>query len=244
MSKKLIMACLGVFAFAAFVLPTVASAAPELTHPTGTRLATGTKITATNVGNALFKEDGGFGLTLAECTNVKITGELTKNNGTEVEGTVSTATFQGAGSAHDGMNECSGLGSLTPTTNGGGVDENTVAEGTPWCVRATSAMAADEFQVSGGACGGAARKITFILETTSFGACKYERTAATGPIKGTFTTDTGTSPTDAIMHLAAGANTTFTGEAGNPGGCPTNGVLQMSFTLETDTSTAEPLYFS
>jgi hypothetical protein len=241
MSKKLIMACLGVFAFAAFVLPAVASAAPEITRPTGTRLATGTKITATNVGNAKFKEDGGFGLVYSECNNVKITGELTKNNGTEIEATVTTATFQGSGAAHDGMTECIGFDSLTPTTNGGGVDENTVAAGTPWCVHTSSHESADEFRVRGGACSGAVRKITFILETTSFGACKYERETATEPIRGTFTTDT---TGDAILSLAAGANTTFRGEAGNPGGCPATGTLEMSFTLETDSATAEPLFIS
>ena len=54
MSKKLTTACLALSALAAFALPAVASASPEITHPTGTRLATGTKITGTNVGNAKF----------------------------------------------------------------------------------------------------------------------------------------------------------------------------------------------
>jgi hypothetical protein len=248
MSKKLITACMALVAFAALaVMPAVASATndPELTHPTGTLLAEGTKITATNVGETLLKSGDGSSI-LARCTHATMTGTLTKNKENTVEGTIDTATFEGTGGFLNGMNECTGsFGNLTVTTNGGGVDGETVENGTPWCVRSTPTMATDEFQVRGGACGTATRKITFVFDTTIFGGttqCKYER-ASTEPIKGTYTTD---SPsTDALMHLAAGANTKFVGESGNSFVCPTSGTLEMTFTLKTDTTpTAEPLYFS
>src|SRR4051794_24044133 len=106
MSKKLITACLGLFAFAAFVLPAVASASPQITHPTGTRLDPTGKtctttsnaicIVGTNVGNTVLKTDP-TGETkpsvLSECSTAKMTGWLTKNTGTEIEGTIHTATF-------------------------------------------------------------------------------------------------------------------------------------------------------
>src|SRR4051794_23437699 len=106
MSKKLIIACFAVVAVAA-CLPTTASASPELTFPTGTRLATGTKIKATNVGNNLFKTDDGTS-TLSECSSTILTGELLKNNGTGIEGNITTATASGTGSTFNGMNECTG----------------------------------------------------------------------------------------------------------------------------------------
>jgi hypothetical protein len=246
MSKKLILACMAIAAFAAFVLPATASASPRLCETAVggepcANVEVGHKLTGTNVGVTKFKEDGGFNLTLAECTTVVLTGELTQNTGTSIEGTVSTATFAGTGSELNGMKECSGLGNLTPTTNGGGVDGENVTNGTPWCVRANNTMNADEFQVRGGACGGGARAITFILHSTTSGECKYERTTTTGPVKGTFQTDTETGK-DAVLSVAPGANTTFKGETGNPASCPANGTLEMSFTLETDSANVEPLY--
>src|SRR3954451_21380377 len=149
MSKKLIASCLALFALAAFVLPAVASATPVLTHPTGTKLAAGTKITGTNIGETLLKD--GSGNILARYTNVKMTGELTKNTGTEIEGTITTATFQGTGGAGTGgMNECTGsLGRMTVTTNGNNVDGENLANGTPWCLKSG---ANDTFQVRGNAC--------------------------------------------------------------------------------------------
>jgi hypothetical protein len=50
MSKKLITSCTALLALAVFILPAAASASPEITHPTGTRLGTGANITGTNVG--------------------------------------------------------------------------------------------------------------------------------------------------------------------------------------------------
>lgn len=236
MGKKLITGCLALFALAAFILPATASASPVLTHPTGTTLGTGKLLTGTNIGNTLLKS----GTTvLSECTKAVITGELTKNNGEEIEGTITTATFTGTGASQfANMPECTGaiLGNTTVTTNGGGVDENTVASGTPWCMKST---ALSKFTVRGGKCSEAAREITFTMDSTAItgGPCHYKRAAA---IEGTYTTD---STGDAIFTLTT-AGTEFTKETGDPVLCPANGSLEMKFTMETDSSATEPVYIS
>jgi len=272
MSKKLITACLGLFALAAFVLPAMASASPVLTHPTGTALQPvfegakskncaegGTCITATNVGETFFMSDlsQATQTVIAQCSKAVITGSLTKNNGTEIEGDITTATFSGSGAESiNSMTECTGIANLGVTANGkhavktGGALEKTdneeVSSATPWCLAASGAT--DTFTVRGGTCSEASRKITFILDSTfSKGVsteCKYERTAA---IQGTYTTDTSG---DAVLTVVPGETaasrekTTFKGETGNNILCPSLGTLQMSLTLETDKATAEPLYIS
>jgi hypothetical protein len=260
MSKKLVTACMALSALAAFVLPTVASASPVATQPTGTAMATGTKILATNIGVTYLKTDPSGTTapsTLTECSTAKLTGELTKNNGSTIEGNITTATFSGTGSVLNGRNECTGasgiLGNFTPTTNSTastGTEGETVTNGTPWCLKATGST--DTFTLSGGACGSAATQIRFILDTTKLFEptksieCKYTRPAST-PVEGTFTTDT---TGDAILSVTPGssegekAKTTFKGETGNSIECPSTGTLQMSFTLEKDSEATEPIYIS
>jgi len=247
MSKKLITACLGVLALAAFALPAVASASPVITHPTGTVLGTGKTITGTNIGNAILTTDptSGSPSPLSECTTVKVTGTLVKNSGTAIEGNITTATFSGSGSAYTGMNECLGffgLGNLTPTTNGTdpvntkmepGSNED-VAGGTPWCLRSA---ANDKVELTGGTCGTEPVPVTFILHSTGAGECKFSKSSA---VEGTFTTD---STGDAIVNFVGGAGTTFVKEAGGVL-CPSAGTLDMSFTMETDTAATEPIYIS
>ena len=55
MSKKLIAACMAITAFAALAMASTASAAPVVTHPTGTVLATGANIVGTNIGETVMK---------------------------------------------------------------------------------------------------------------------------------------------------------------------------------------------
>ena len=99
-------------------------------------------------------------------------------------------------------------------------------------------MEPDEFQVRGGLCSEAAREIRFILDSTTAGECTYGRTAA---IVGKYKTDTLVDEnSDAIMTITTQE---FTKKAGGIL-CPSIGRLDMSFTLETDKSPAEPLYFS
>ncbi len=228
MSKKLITACVAVVALAAFALPAVASASPQLTHPTGTRLATGVTIKGTNVGALLLTSTAGAVLT--ECSSATMTGTLTKNNGTEVEGTISSAVFTGT----EASGACTKLGGAQVTTN--------VGNGTPWCLSALSSYATDEFQVRGGGCGEASRSITFVLDSGTAGVCKYSRST---PVKGTFTTDT---TGDAILTTTGAGetgvtDTLFTKEEGGVL-CPSDGTLDLSFTLETDVATATPLFVS
>lgn len=232
MGKKLITACLGLVALAAFALPASASAVQigETSAGTFTALANGSAITGTNVGNAKFVNPS-LGV-ISECSKVVITGDLHSNGPEVIEATVTTATFSGAGAVFDGMNECVGesaLGSLTPTTNGT-TDEKSVPSGTPWCVKTVKGT--DEFEVTGGACTTEPRAITFILSTTLAGECKYTRTE---PVKGTFTTDKVSE--DAVLTVKSGATSTFTKHGGGFF-CPGTGSLEMSFTLETENGTA------
>jgi len=237
MSKKLITAALALVALAAFALPASASAVSlgETSGGTFTALAKGSKITGTNVGNAKFVNSA-LGV-ISECSKVVVTGEVTSNGPEVIEGNVETATFSGEGAEYKGMKECLGesaLGSLTPTTNGT-TDEKTVASGTPWCIK--TVKGADKFTVRGGKCTEETRAITFILDTTLAGECKYSRSAA---IEGTFTTDV--TNEDAVLTVNSGATSEFTREAGSGFFCPSTGSLQMSFTMETDSATVTPLY--
>ena len=234
MSKKHVVVCMAFVALAAFALPAVASATtnPEITHPTGTRLATGTKIKATNIGLLKFLTPGG--VTLFECSTATMTGTLTRNNGTETEAVIESTSFSGTAA---GGACTSSSGNLTFETN--------IGNGTPWCLRATSTMAADEFQIRGNSCGNEARPLTIVTTSSTAGTCKYNRGAAS-PLKGKYKTDTaGDGNSDAVLSLspAVASDTEFTKEEGGFL-CPSAYVLEMSFTFETDTATSEPLYIS
>jgi hypothetical protein len=240
MRSKLIMACLALTAFAAFALPMAASASPELTHPTGTTMPANkgcpeSCILATQVGVGKLKDT--HGNTLIECSVGTMTGELTKNTGTEIEGKITSASFTGTGGVHDGRNECTGGGGATVTP--------VVSALAPWCLKTINAPN-DEWTL--GKCGG--EKIKFILEGTIPGTCEYESTAH---IVGTYTTDTGVGE-DAVLtaspivhpNTQPGEATTngFSKIAGG-GLCPPSGTLETKFTLETDTTaSADPLYIS
>jgi hypothetical protein len=226
MSKKLIAACMAIAAFAAFGMASTASAA-TITHPTGTILATGTKIEATNIGVTKFIA----GSVEVECSTATLTGTLTKNTSTAgafTEGTIETASF--TGTAAESKCTSGFLGAVKVTT--------AVTNGTPYCIK--SPTGSDEFQLRGNGCASAARNLTFTLDSAFFGECKYERTTATGPVKGTITTD---ATGDAQVIVGTGVNSEFKGESTNNFSCPATGSLQMTLTLETD-GVASPLYFS
>jgi hypothetical protein len=220
MSKKFTTACVTLAALATLALPAAASASPKLTHPTGTSLATSTLFKGTNVG--VIKMTSAGGAALWQCEVASMTGQITKNTGTEIEADISSVSITGTASE----SRCtSTFGSLKFTT--------AVENGVPWCLRASNRMEPDEFQISGGDCA-TNRKIRFILDSSTAGECKYSRTAA---IPGTFLTH----PNDAQATIT---KVSFAGEAGNSFLCPSEGLLDMSFTLETDTATSEPLYVS
>ena len=229
MRRKLHTPLLVLVALAAFALPAVASAAtnPEITHPTGTRLATGTKIKMTSVGVEKWTAPGGA--TLVECSSSTMTGTLVRNNGTETEITIESTSFSGTAAG----------GACTSTFGNITVDTN-IGNGTPWCVRSTSTMNADEFQIRGNACNLASRSITYVLTSTTAGTCKYNRAT---PDVGTYKTDTSPDNSDAILSIGSSVGSESTKSEGGFL-CPSAMVRDWSYTLETDTATPEPLYFS
>jgi hypothetical protein len=217
-------------ALAAFALPLAASAAtnPEFTQPTGTRIGFGTSILGTSLGAIKFETN--VGTILVECNTASFTGTVMQNNGTETAVTVETTTFKGTAT---GGACTSSFGNITVDTN--------LGNGTPWCLRSTSTMNADEFQIRGSSCLAEQRSITFVLTSTTAGTCKYSRSSA---IAGTYRTDTSAESSDAILSLARGANTEFVKEEGGIL-CPSSFELEGSFTLERDESLAKnPLYIS
>jgi len=245
MSKKLMTGLLALVAFAALALPAIASASPEIGETTAggvwDKLAvhnpakTCTEepsgcIKATNVGETLMTNSSGSVLT--RCTTAVLTGELTKNSGTEIEGNVNSATFTGSGSE----SRCTatfGNSIVTPNVE---VEEEgkKVKHGLPWCIKAGGSLEKDEMTVRGGSCSETARDIRFILDVLGGVECEYQRTTA---IPGTFTTDT--SGQDAETTIT---KQKFTRIRGSSLVCPSEGFLDMTFTLETDTGTASPLY--
>ena len=142
MTKKLILACMAIAAFAAFVLPATASATndPQLTDSFGT-VAVGSLIAGTNVGNTIFWNTS-TNIELAVCDKATMTGKVLKNSGGTVEGEITSAKFSGTGGVHadNGLQECTGdIGSSYVTV-----------KNLPLCVRSTP------LSVTGGSSSGTA----------------------------------------------------------------------------------------
>jgi hypothetical protein len=224
MSKKIIMACMAVFALAAFALPATASATNDPTLTEGaTHVAVNSKIVGTSFGETLFVETTpNQGNVLVRCTTAHLTGEVKANSGGTVEGTISSAKFSGTGSVHadNGLNECTGAfgNAYITVTN------------LPLCIRSTPTMATDEFQVVSSDCGGAEPKnVKFLIGSTTIGECEYESTSS---LKGDYTTSS-TESTLSIRNTQAGS-----GSKKIRGGflCPGSGQLNMTFHIETDVS--------
>lgn len=178
MLKKLPIACAALIAYAIFVvLPAPASATndPELTHPTGTLLSTGSVLKGTNLGETAVT--GPQKEVFYRCPKLVMTTTLTKNNGSEVEGDIETLTFEGTGT---------GMACTSVTINA-----NPATNGLPWCIRSTPAMTTDEFQIRGDSCANKPRAIRVEIN-----GCAYER-AATKPITGTYSTH----PEAALLSL-------------------------------------------
>jgi hypothetical protein len=204
MHKKIIMACMAIAAFAAFVVAPAASAV-TLTE-NGSAVAVGKKIEATNVGDVVLDIESGGTVT---CSTGDFTGELTEN-GTNVTGDITNATFSGTGASGDCTS--SSLGDFK-------VDIPSL----PWCIKAPKGT--DTWELKGGNCPGGTGPITFILTSTGLGiTCRYERTSVTGTFN--------TGGTDVV--LTVGANQTFTKELNDSFFCPASGILTGAFTLETD----------
>lgn len=220
MHKKLITAFLALAVLAALTVPIVASAAPELTQPTGTTLGEGAKIEATNVGLVTFTSSS-FNV---QCSVGRLAGTLKGNTGTEIGWEISVVELKGTGANSDCT---SGIGAANFIPNTG-------TNGTPWCMRATAAMAQDEFTIAGGVCGNQ-KPIRFGLAMTTQGTtCVYEKETS---MTGTYTTH----PNDAVISISEAK---FTKVAGDHIVCPGEMKLDMSFTLEKEAAGPEPAYIS
>jgi hypothetical protein len=231
MSKKLMLSCMALVAFAAFVLPATALGAndPQLTDKTKVggavdTVAVGSTVVGT-AANTLFTTTEGA--TLVTCSTAKMTGTVKKNSASTVEGEIplKSAIFQGTGAvnAHNGLPECTGsFGSAYITVT------------TALCVISNPAMVNDEFQVTGGACG-TGGKAKFIIGSTTAGACEYE---TTGAVKGTFNTG------EPEAKLTTTDTSAGSGSKLLSGGflCPPSGALAMTFTLET--TDGSPMFIS
>jgi hypothetical protein len=223
MSKKIILSCMALVAFAALALPAVAAAknTPHLTDAEGA-VKVGSKIWGTNIGETTLTNT--TGTALIHCTTADFTGEVTSNTTGNIAGTITLATFGGTGSVyHNGHKECTGsFGNAAVTVS------------TPLCIRSTEAMATDEFVVSGGACSGAAGNDKFTILSTTAGSCVYETTST---VKGDFTTG-GAQAVLTVRNTQAGSGSKLTS-----GGflCPSSGMLKMAFGLETDVVGTPPI---
>ena len=233
---KLVKACIALAAFAAiFVVPSVASASPELTHPTGSTVPVGTKIIATNVEHSGTSKITKMTTSIGniECSTATMTGEVTSNTGTHIAGDITTVEFKGTPGEPNSAHCFGGFGgntTVTPshTTN----PEHNGVQSLPWCITANELN--DKFTVRGGKCSEKERALTFQLHTVTAGTCSYEKASVTG----TYTTH----PADAILTITGQEFTKVTGGAF----CAASGKLDMAFTMTTDNNgvSGEPLYIS
>lgn len=217
---------------ALFLVPSVASASPELTHPTGTTAPVGTLIEMKNVAHS--SSPKGFATTGAtgtfECATTTLTGELTKNSGTQIQANITTAEFRGTpgepNSAHCATPGGYGVITMTPnhTTN---PTHNGIGS-LPWCF---TVEAEDKFSLRGGKCSEAARPLNFLYHSTVAGACTFQKSV----LSGTYTTH----PSDAIFTVQGEVFTKVTGNAF----CPGAWGMDWSFTMTTDGNNT-PLYIS
>jgi hypothetical protein len=229
MAKKAIPACMAVAAFAAFAtLTTPASAAPVVTHPTGTVLAAGTLLRGTNIRETRFTSS-----TLSvDCTTAVLTGSLKSNStagGFSAEFT--SATFTGTGfEGADKKKDCTATGSFF---TGSARPTPQIINGLPWCLKSSSLN--DNFEIRGGACSEVPRSITFNLDLTGLVTCSYLK----NNLLGTFETDISTQ--DATGKILEGQKWSLISGFG----CPSEPTLDMEFTVETDLEvSAFPVYIS
>ena len=218
--KRIFVALVAVAAFGATAA--IASAAINITHPTGTVLAVGSELTMTNVGEAKFTSTGGN----VSCYLATPTGTVVSNTtagGFKVE--VTSAPFSGTNTTAD----CTAFGSFIDGAVK--VTTNPTPNGLPWCIKSA---ANDNFEITGGSCAGAARAIRIVLDVTFKATCVYEKS---GPITGTATTDTAGADgmltiTPAEFKLVSGA------------GCPAAVTMDLATTVEKDGGLSEPVWFS
>lgn len=232
--KNVIRASIATMAFAAvFVVPSVASASPELTHPTGTTAPVGTLIEMKNVAHsstpkAFTTVSGAMGT--FECATTTLTGELTKNSGTQIQANITTAEFRGT-PAEPNSAHCWQFGgyAVTLTPNHTQNPTHNGIGSLPWCFTVEGAQ--DEFSIRGGKCSEAARPLVFVYHSAVAGACTFQKSV----LSGTYTTH----PSDAIFTVQKENFTKVTGNVF----CPGAWEMVWAFTMTTDGNNT-PLYIS
>jgi hypothetical protein len=161
MHKKLIMVCMAIAAFAAFVVAPAASASPVLTD-VGKAFATGASIEGKNTG--IIKFTGGFDV---ECATGILRGTVTSNTGTKIKGTIPVGGVDLTGTA-SGF-DCTSFFGATK-----------VSVTSEICFETVTGNDTIVFT-------GCASNVVFDLEVTGLGNCKYETTSITG----TYVTNSG-----------------------------------------------------
>jgi hypothetical protein len=226
MYKKLIMACMAVAAFAAFVLPASALA---VNHPilkdAGGTVAVNSLVKATNFGETVFWNTGAT-TKMFTCTKAVLTGKVLKNATGTVEGEITKADFSGTGAVHadNSLAECTGSFGNSYFT----------IKNLPLTVRSNESMAEDELQITGPA----AANVKFVFGSTTAGECEWESTSS---LKGDFTTGTSAEKDSlfTVRNTQAGSGLKLI-----RGGflCPTSVQLGMTFTMETDSEAVAPIW--
>jgi hypothetical protein len=228
MRKKLISAFVAMFAFAAFAaLPSGASAAPCVTDPAGTCLATGNLLRITNEENITLTTSLGN----VVCSKANITGKLTTNDHTNgIVGDISTADFTGTATS----SRCT---TTIPDLLHGGTLTMQVTQVGEYCLRSTGN---DTASIGRGLCTApdvaGPRFIFDVFGSTgvSEGSCEFERSTknASGVEEAqrlTATYNTNVAPAtgtfEASQRFRRIAGTTI---------CPSEGTLDGKFLVYTD----------
>jgi hypothetical protein len=219
MYRRILISCFALTAATGFLVqPASASASPELTFPTGTRLATGSLLQVTNFGVARFSDGINFPL---ECPTAKFTGTLATNSGSSVQINFSSMKLEGLGKEGDCASEKEEFKRSVKVTY----------SNLPWCFKAP-ALGNDSFEYRGGKCGEEPKPVTLILNITGGPECKYEAAS----IRGTFKTH----PEDAKLEMVS----ELKGESSNSFLCATSLSTETAMTMERDSLVAEPVYIS
>jgi len=214
--------------------PATASASnkPVLTQPTGTAIGVGTTFIGRQIGELGFYATSGT--KELGCSSGSFIGSILKNASGTVEAEITSAVFGGSGPQVSGepAPECTGLGFFTSNLT-------FTALSLPWCLKSTVLTAEDEFLVIGGKCGSVAEKLRFMWSPTGFGDCEYQATQTN--IKGKFNTDT--SGAASLSWTKTNSNAGFTKISGSFS-CPSSMEFEVSFALETDNGSHEPIFIS
>jgi hypothetical protein len=179
MHKKIMLACMAITAFAAFVIAPTASASPVLTE-NGSALAVGASIKGTNISETLFTASTGA---IVRCTKAELKGSVTGNSGTVIKGTIPVggAVFSGTGVGSPVADCTSDLGDVRVTVT------------SELCLETVTKS--DNVTITG--CSG--NPVTFTLHITNTGSeCKY----STSTVLGTFVTNA--SATVKVTEQSAG----------------------------------------